>query len=79
MGHAAIEPEVHAQMNAIAEVLSDALPKGWGFTLLMFRLDVHDGRMNYISSADREPMLAAMKELIANFEGRKLDTPKGIQ
>lgn len=37
MSHGPIEAEVRARMNAIAEVISDALPKGFGFTLLVFR------------------------------------------
>lgn len=74
-----IEAEVRAQMNAIGEVIGEALPDGYGFTLLVFGLGKHEGRMNYISSADRADMLAAMKELIANFEGRAHQPPKGKQ
>lgn len=53
-------------MNAIAEVLSEAL-EGQGFALLVF--DFGDkGRMNYISNARREDMIVAMKEFISRSE-----------
>ncbi len=53
-------------MNAIAEVLSEAL-EGQGFALLVF--DFGDkGRMNYISNARREDMIVAMKEFISRNE-----------
>ena len=69
--HGPIEAAAVAQMNAFAEVLRDMLPPEFGFTLLVFKTgDVEGGRMNYISSAERGDMLTAMKELIANFEGR---------
>jgi len=79
-GHQPIDPEVARAMNAIAGVIDDALPPGWGFTLLVFKFGEGDGhRMNYISSAGRGDMLAAMKELIANFEGRVANAPKTKQ
>lgn len=78
--HGPVEAEVHAQMNAIAHVLDDSMPKGWGFTLLMFRFGHGDDkRMNYISNAPREDMLSALKELVANFEGRGHAPPKRRQ
>jgi hypothetical protein len=78
--HGPVEEEVVVQMNAIGNVIADALPDGYGFTLLIFKTgDVKDGRMNYLSTANREDMLTAMKELIANFEGRAHEPPKRKQ
>jgi hypothetical protein len=75
MTHGPIQPELHEVMNAIGRLIDETLNpdkknRKWGFTLLMFELNTHEGRMNYLSNAAREDMLTAMKELIANFEGR---------
>jgi hypothetical protein len=78
--HGPIEDEVRAQMNGIAEVLAGVMPENWGFTLLMFEFgNVDNGRMNYISNAPREDMITALKELVANFEGRGHKPPKRKQ
>jgi hypothetical protein len=79
MSHGPIDEAVRQKMNAIANVIGDALPKEYGFTLLVFPLGNHPGNMNYISSAERADMIAAMKELVANFEGRMRDAPRGKQ
>lgn len=84
--HGPIQAEQLLKMQAIAEVLDKTFngpalinvngkkierPKTWGFTLLVFEFgSPEDGRMNYISNAEREDMLTAMKEFIANAEGR---------
>ena len=74
-----VEPEVHEAMKFSAEFITDLLPKNFGFTLLVFELDTDKGFMNYISSADRTDMLAALKELVANIEGMGMDAPKRRQ
>lgn len=79
MSHGPIDEAVRLKMTAIGNVIGDALPKEYGFTLLVFPINEHPGNMNYISSAQRADMLAALKELIANFEGRKQAAPKGKQ
>jgi len=72
-----IEKRHYDTMNRLAEVLDDALnkyaPKKYGFTLLVFEFNTTDGRMNYISNANRPEMITAMKEFIANCEGRMID------
>jgi hypothetical protein len=69
--HGPVEHETVAQLNALGHVIADTLPEGYGFTLLMFKFgEGDDKRMNYLSNAPREDMIAALKELIANFEGR---------
>jgi hypothetical protein len=77
--HGPIEAEAYTYMNAVAQVIAGTLPKGFGFTLLVFRPGTHDGRMNYISSADRGDMLVALKELVVNMEGRGHAPPEHKQ
>lgn len=72
-----IEPALKQLMNEIAKVLASAMNDAtkdtghrYGFALLMFGLEGDEStRMNYISNARREDMLAALKEFIARNEG----------
>jgi len=64
-----IEQQRRDVMNVVASILTDAF-RGYGFCLLVFDLNSHDGRMNYISNAQRKDMLTAMREFIAHCEGR---------
>lgn len=74
-----IDPRYHATMNALAEGISEVLG-GLGFALLVFELNkVEGGRVNYISNAKREDMLAAMREFVARAEGRVHESPKEPQ
>jgi hypothetical protein len=72
--HGPMEEEIRGVSNDIGKIIGGVLPKGWGFALLIFGTDKAGGRMNYISNARREDMLAALKELIARFEGNYDDT-----
>jgi len=74
---APIEPDMRNVMNEIGSLIGTAInnvgQKGkYGFVFLTFALgepnEAH--RMNYISNAQRADMLVALKELVANFEGR---------
>ena len=71
-----IEADIREAANELAATIDIALnPEGGrriGFALLMFPLgDNQPGdRMTNIASADRQDMLAAMKEFIARNEGR---------
>jgi hypothetical protein len=69
---------VQASMNRVAEILDEVF-EGRGFALLVFPLNDQGGFMNYISNAQREDMLTAMREFIAASEGRTFDPPKGVQ
>ena len=73
MSHQSIEPELTSVMNTVADVLDRAFD-GFGFTLLVYQHESADGRMNYISNTQRADMIVALKELIANFEGRGPDS-----
>lgn len=69
-----IEKQHFKTMNEIGRILDGAInpdgKKSYGFALLVFPFNGDAGRMNYISNAEREDMIVAMKEFIANAEGR---------
>jgi hypothetical protein len=66
-------------MNQVARFLDHAF-KGFGFTLMVFDLNaISGGRMNYVSNANRADMVTAMKEFIANSEGRAHEAPAARQ
>ena len=70
-----IQPELRKVMNEIAAAISSAInPSGQkrnGFALLVFPFgQPNNGHRCYISNANREDMLATMKEFIARAEGR---------
>jgi hypothetical protein len=47
-------------------------PKRLGFVIMVFPFDAPEGaRTNYVSNADREDMIVALKEVVARFEGRR--------
>lgn len=55
-------------------------PKRVGFALFVFPFgETVDGRVNYVSNAEREDMLTAVREWLARAEGRVMDEPKGKQ
>lgn len=68
-------PEVEKMLRDIAGILAKAMPKNWGFALLMFDYTKPDskdhGSMFYISSAERSAMIEAMKEFITKQEAEK--------
>lgn len=68
----AIEPEYYAKMNALAGALNEIFngdgPKTTGFVLLAFKFG-DEGRMNYISNAERDCMVKAMREFICRATG----------
>lgn len=82
-GHAPIQEQYVEDMNAIARTLDEAFNgmlrgshRKTGFVLLVFPFgNPERNRMNYISNgADRGDIVVALKELIANFEGRMQPT-----
>jgi hypothetical protein len=68
-----LDPKIAEVAKDIGRRIGDNLPDGFGFALLIFNVGENPGggMMNYISNAKREEMISALKELIANFEGRK--------
>lgn len=71
-----IEMDYRDLMNGLAEGIDGILngtqrPKPTGFALLVFRFgDARAGRMNWISNGQRADMLVALKEMVAQLEGR---------
>lgn len=76
-----IEEKARKQMNQLAELIDSVTPEGMGFCLLMFEMNntKGDGRMNYISNANRESMVLALKEFVARNEGRDYKVSKRKQ
>ncbi len=53
---------------------------GCGVVLLVFPQDGKEGeRTNYVSNCSREDIKAAMREVLARWEGRAHDAPSGKQ
>lgn len=65
-----IEARYVLQMNHLAKTIDEVFRKREGFCLLVFPFAELDGRVRYISNADRASMLSAMKQFIARAEGR---------
>ena len=62
------------EMQKIMEALVKIFPET-GVVLLLFPLDAPTGaRTNYISNCKRSDMLVAMKEVVARFDGRVIET-----
>lgn len=63
--------------------LKEGAKRTVGFALLVFDMNEAQApdhsRMNYISNARRPDMLSALKELVANLEGRMQDRPGSMQ
>ena len=74
-----VDPAYTIKMRSLAEGIDEVLngpvrPKKVGFALLMFEFGhVDNGRVNYISNADRADMFAAVKEWVARMEGRYVE------
>lgn len=62
-----LRPDVREAANTFASVIDSMLPAGKGFALLIFDFG-ENGHMNWISNAEREDMIKAMKEFVARHE-----------
>ena len=61
-------------MMAAIRAAEAELPPGSGVVLLQFRFNAPVGaRVNYIGNCNRSDMLAALKEMVARWEGRGQD------
>lgn len=68
----AIEEKLRPIMNDIGKIIGQAIrdaKENMGFALFVFDFG-EGGRINYISNAQREDMLATLKAFIASCEGR---------
>lgn len=76
-------PKIKQLMNNLAVLLTSQMPKGWGFTLLIFEFNADKDNnpvkssdsLFYISDANREDMIATMKQFIAESEARFVTPP----
>jgi hypothetical protein len=68
--------DIRRVSTEIGRNIAKAIPPGVMFALLVFDGGDH-GFMNYVSNADRVDMIAGLKELIANLEGRVVRDVKG--
>lgn len=75
LGDQPIEERYRENMNALAKGLDDILngednpDPHVGFILMVFPLNGHEGRCNYIAKARREDVIVLLKEQLARFEG----------
>ena len=77
LGNSPIEERYAKQMNVLAKVLDKALntrlkgtERKTGFILLVFPMNDHQGRCDYIASARREDIITLLKEQLARIEGQ---------
>ncbi len=63
------DQKVRADLKALGRHVDHQLPYGWGFVVLAFPFGA-DGRMNYISNADRLDVVRAMYEFIEATKGK---------
>lgn len=62
-----IEEIVKSRLQRIAEKVNNELPTGFGFVVLSFAFG-NPGQMMYVSNANREDIVKAMKEWIEKTE-----------
>ena len=79
MNRPLVEDRFSERMTMFGKILDHSLnhgiePPSAGFALLVFDLD-GDGMLNYVTNADRNLMITALKEMVAQLEGRM---PEGV-
>ncbi len=58
-------PEIVERLKEVGQLLKGIMPEGWGFTLFMFDYSKGPGgSLFYLSSAQRDDMLATLEEFI---------------
>ena len=71
--HQPIEPHHYQAMLGLGQAIKELFPdRGW--CILMFDWQ-QPNRMNYLSNARRQDMIAALKEFIARAEGHYSEPP----
>jgi hypothetical protein len=62
-------PAIEERLRDIGRTIKASMPEGYGFTVLIFSYEgAPNGSMFYISSAERDTMIAAMREFIQKHE-----------
>lgn len=67
MNQEEIEEIVKSRLQSIAKKVDKELPTGFGFVVLSFAFN-NPGQMMYVSNANREDIVKAMKEWIEKTE-----------
>lgn len=62
--------ELRSLLNTLGRTIGTNLPKGWGFTLLLFSFG-DDGATFYISNASRDTMIPALQEFVDEQKRRQ--------
>lgn len=73
----AITPGLRDSMNRVGSILGETF-EGRGFALFVFDFGP-DGTMNWLSNAQRDDMIAALREFIAAQEGNAHEPPEAKQ
>lgn len=65
-----IEESVKEKLQGIAQKIKEELPEGFAFVLLTAKFDAkpNEAKMMYVSNANREDIVQAMKEWIEKTE-----------
>ena len=58
--------QIEQLLRDLGHFLKDAMPPGYGFSLLIFGFSPNN-QLFYLSSAQREDMIRTMQEFIAKF------------
>ncbi len=58
------DENARSRMQVIAQLVDEQLPRDWGFFVLVFPFNGQEGRTNYVSNAQRNDCIAAMKDWI---------------
>ncbi len=66
------------KMRELANHVKSEIPTGLGFCIIIFPMDTSDGIYNYISNAERESMVKALRIKADQLEsGMPFKTPEG--
>lgn len=66
--------DIEFRLKELGDLIGSQMPMGWGFTLLIFDFNKGpDGSLFYISNAQRDDMVAMMKEFIRLKEAEDVD------
>jgi hypothetical protein len=74
IGDAPADQDIVREMRAVAKTIDlwlkeKTAPVPWGFIIMMFPMEDHAGRCNYMSNARREDIVVLLKEQLRRFEG----------
>jgi len=72
--HPALEAAAQRVAGALKPLLAEHLPPGTGMTLLVFGYGERGG-IAYLSTAERDSMIEALEELVANLKAERAGGP----